>query len=70
MTNLETTQLQRNRKLLECQRALRMVQEDLSYLSLDQEVRWTVEAARTPIGGWAAGLERIKRFLDEPLEDD
>lgn len=70
MTDLETTQLQRNRKLLECLKALRMVQEDLAYLALDEEVRNAVETARTPIGGWVAGLERIRKLLDGPLEDE
>lgn len=67
---LETTELQRNRKLLQCLRALRMVQEDFGYLSLDEATRNEVEAARVPIGGWVKGLARIEKFLSEEDETD
>lgn len=62
---LETTPLERNRKLLQCMKALRLVQEDLGFMSLDEDVRKAVDAALIPIGGWEAGLARIHKALFE-----
>ena len=62
---LESTQIERNRKLLQCIKALRLVQEDLGFMSLDEEVRNAVEAALVPIGGWEKGLARIHKALFE-----
>jgi hypothetical protein len=70
MKDLETTQVERNRKLLQCQRALYLVQQDLGYMSLDEATRNEVEAARTPIGGWVAGLARIEKFMEGDDETD
>lgn len=67
---LAITDLELKRKLFFCIKTLRIIQEDLGYMSLDEETRKMVEKARTPIGGWEAGLARIKKFLEsDDLED-
>jgi hypothetical protein len=57
------------RKLFFCIKTLRVVQEDLGYMSLDEATRNMIEEARTPIGGWEAGLARIRQMLNEGLDD-
>jgi hypothetical protein len=61
---LAVTELELKRKLFVCIKTLRLVQEDLGYMSLDESTRNAIEFARTPIGGWEAGLARIKKFLE------
>jgi hypothetical protein len=63
---LAVTDIELKRKLFFCIKTLRIVQEDLGYMSLDETTRKMIEEARTPIGGWEAGLARIKAFLDQP----
>lgn len=65
---LAMPEMEFKKKLFFCIRTLRIVQEDLGYMSLDQTTRDMIEEARTPVGGWDAGLARIKKYLDEGLE--
>lgn len=62
---LETTPLERNRKLLQCVKALKQVRGDLGFMSLDEDVRTAVESALVPVGGWEAGLARIEEMLSD-----
>lgn len=61
---LAVTDIELKRKLFFCIKTLRVVQEDLGYMSLDESTRKMIEEARTPIGGWEAGLARIKKFIE------
>jgi len=65
---IAVTDLELKRKLFVCITTLRVVQEDLGYMSLGEPTRKMIEEARTPIGGWEAGLARIKKFLES--DDD
>lgn len=60
---LAVTDTELRRKLLFCAATLRAVQHDLGFMSLDERTRQMVDEARTPIGGWEAGLKRIRHFL-------
>ena len=61
---LAVTEIGLKRKLLFCSATLRRVRDDLGFMSLDEKTRQMVEEARTPIGGWEAGLKRIRHFLE------
>lgn len=62
---LTSTRLERDRKLLECVKALQQVRGDLGFMSLDEHVRTAVESALVPVGGWEAGLARIEEMLSD-----
>lgn len=63
-SELAVTEIEIKRNLLFCAATLRKAQNDLGFMSLDEETRQMVNEARTPIGGWEAGLKRIRHFLE------